>query len=147
MATFKRKASAVWQGSGAEGAGSLTGPSGVLDQTPYSAKMRFQNEDGRAGTNPEELIAAAHAGCYIMALSFRLSGAGFVPTELRCSATIDMDNSSGGWAFAKISLQLEAEIPGIDEAAFLEHAQAAKAGCPVSKALSAVPIELDAKLV
>ncbi|MBL7828898.1 MAG: OsmC family protein [Saprospiraceae bacterium] len=147
MAHFKRNASAVWNGTGADGSGELNGPSGVLSGTPYSAAKRFQNEDGKAGTNPEELIAAAHAGCYIMALSFRLSGAGFPPTELRCEATIDMDNSSGGWAFEKITLQLEANVPGIDEAQFLELAQAAKSGCPVSKALSAVPIELQAKLV
>jgi osmotically inducible protein OsmC len=147
MAHFKRTASAVWQGTGAEGSGTLDGPSGVLTGTPYSAKLRFQNEDGKAGTNPEELIAAAHAGCYIMALSFRLSGEGFPPTELRCSATIDMENSGGGWGFEKITLHLEANVPGIDAEKFAELANAAKAGCPVSKALSAVPIELEAKLV
>jgi osmotically inducible protein OsmC len=147
MAQFKRTASASWRGTGAEGSGSLTGPSGVLNETPYSAAKRFQNEDGKAGTNPEELIAAAHAGCYIMALSFQLSGAGFPPTELRCSATINMEKGDSGWSFGKINLDLEAEVPGIDEAKFLELANAAKAGCPVSKALSAVPIELDAKLV
>lgn len=147
MAHFKRTASAVWHGTGAEGTGSLDGPSGVLSGTPYSAKLRFQNEDGKAGTNPEELIAAAHAGCYIMALSFRLSGAGHPPAELRCSATIDMDNSGGGWAFEKITLHLEASVPGIGADEFMELATAAKEGCPVSKALSAVPIELDAKLV
>lgn len=147
MANFKRTASAVWQGTGPNGQGTLNGPSGVLQDTPYSAAKRFQNEDGKAGTNPEELIAAAHAGCFIMALSFQLTNAGFTPTELRCSATIDMDNSSGGWAFQKITLNLEGEVPEIDEAKFLELAGAAKAGCPVSKALSAVPIELDAKLV
>ena len=147
MANFKRNASAVWHGTGADGSGELNGPSGVLSSTPYSAAKRFQNEDGKAGTNPEELIAAAHAGCYIMALSFGLSNAGFPPTTLRCSANIEMDNSAGGWAFQKITLQLEAEIPGIDAAKFQELANAAKAGCPVSKALSAVPIELEAKLV
>ncbi len=147
MAHFKRNASAVWRGTGADGSGELNGPSGVLASTPYSAAKRFQNEDGKAGTNPEELIAAAHAGCYIMALSFRLSGAGFTPTELRCDATIDMDNSSGGWAFEKITLHLEAEVPGIEAEQFLELAKAAKDGCPVSKALSAVTIELEAKLV
>lgn len=146
MAHFKRNASAVWNGTGADGSGELNGPSGVLSGTPYSAAKRFQNEDGKAGTNPEELIAAAHAGCYIMALSFRLSGAGFPPTTLHCDATIDMDNSSGGWAFEKITLNLEAEVPGIDHAQFMELAEAAKSGCPVSKALSAVPIELNATL-
>ena len=147
MAHFQRTASAVWRGTGAEGSGSLDGPSGVLSGTPYSAAKRFQNEDGKAGTNPEELIAAAHAGCYIMALSFRLGSEGFTPKELRCSATIDMDNSAGGWAFQKITLRLEAMITGISEEMFSELANAAKAGCPVSKALSAVPIELEAKLI
>lgn len=147
MAHFKRTASAVWHGTGPDGSGALNGPSGVLSDTPYSAAKRFQNEDGKAGTNPEELIAAAHAGCYIMALSFRLTNAGFKPETLNCSATIDMDNSSGGWTFEKITLELEASIPGLDAAAFQEHALAAKEGCPVSKALKAVPIELNAKLV
>jgi osmotically inducible protein OsmC len=147
MAHFTRTANATWRGPGAEGTGHLDGPSGVLDSTPYSAAKRFQNEDGKAGTNPEELIAAAHAGCYIMALSFKLSGAGHPPTELRCTATIDMDNSSGGWAFEKITLNLEAEVPGIGESEFNDLAEAAKAGCPVSKALSAVPIVLQSTLI
>ena len=147
MAHFQRKATAAWRGTGADGSGTVSGPSGVLDGTPYSAAKRFQNEDGKAGTNPEELIAAAHAGCYIMALSFQLAGAGFPPTELRCSATIDMEKSDGGWAFEKIKLSLEGEVPGISDEKFQELANAAKAGCPVSKALSAVPIELEAKLV
>ena len=146
MPHFKRTAAAVWRGTGQDGAGTLDGPSGVLSGTPYSAKLRFQNEDGKAGTNPEELIAAAHAGCYIMALSFQLSNAGFPPTELRCSATIDMDNSGSGWTFEKITLNLLANVPGIDTGKFMELANAAKAGCPVSKALSAVPIELEASL-
>ncbi|MBL7774507.1 MAG: OsmC family protein [Saprospiraceae bacterium] len=146
MATFKRTASAVWKGSGAEGSGALNGPSGVLADTPYSAKARFQNEDGKAGTNPEELIAAAHAGCYIMALSFGLSGAGFTAEELNCSATIHMEKGDAGWGFAKISLQLEARVPGISADQFMELANKAKAGCPVSKALAAVPIELEARL-
>jgi osmotically inducible protein OsmC len=147
MAHFKRTASAVWNGTGAEGTGSLNGPSGVLDNTPYSFQKRFQNEDGKAGTNPEELVAAAHAGCYIMALSFQLTGAGFPPSELRCSATIDMDNDSGSWAFQQITLHLEAEVPGIGAEKFMELAEAAKVGCPISKALSAVPIALEARLV
>ena len=147
MASFKRTATAVWQGSGAEGSGTLSGPSTVLNNTPYSAKLRFQNDDGKAGTNPEELIAAAHAGCFIMALSFRLSGAGTPPAELRCSATIDMEKDDSGWGFRKITLHLEGNVPGLSEEQFLEHATAAKGGCPVSKALAAVPIELEAKLV
>lgn len=147
MATFQRTATAVWQGSGLEGKGALNGPSGLFNDTPYSFKARFQNEDGKAGTNPEELIAAAHAGCFSMALSFQLAGAGFTADELRTSAHIDMDNSGGGWSFVKITLDLEAKIPGIDNDKFQELANAAKGGCPVSKALAAVPIELKAKLV
>ena len=147
MPHFKRTATAAWRGTGADGSGSLTGPSGVLNGTPYSAAKRFNNEDGKAGTNPEELIAAAHAGCYIMALSFQLSGAGFPPTELRCNATIDMEKGDSGWGFEKITLQLEGEVPGISAEKFQELATAAKGGCPVSKALSAVPIVLEAKLL
>lgn len=147
MASFKRTASAVWNGNGPDGSGFLSGPSGVLQETPYSAKSRFQNEDGRAGTNPEELIAAAHAGCYAMALSFALTNAGYIPETLRCSATISMEKTDAGWTFAHITLQLEASVPGIAEEKFQELANGAKNGCPVSRALSAVPISLEARLV
>jgi len=146
MAHFQRTANAVWQGTGAEGTGHLSGPSGVLTETPYSAAKRFQNEDGKAGTNPEELIAAAHAGCFIMALSFQLTGAGFTPTELQCSSTIDMEKGDSGWSFQKITLRLTGDVPGISADKFNELANAAKLGCPVSKALSAVPMELEASL-
>lgn len=146
MAQFKRIASAVWHGAGAEGSGELNGPSGVLSNTPYSAAKRFQNEDGKAGTNPEELIAAAHAGCFAMALSFGLSGAGFPPTTLHSEAAIEMEKGDGGWSFKKITLSVDAEVPGISADKFKEIANAAKAGCPVSKALAAVPIELVASL-
>lgn len=143
---MRRTGSAVWQGSGLEGSGSLTTPSGVLSEQPYSTKLRFENEDGRAGTNPEELIAAAHAGCFAMALSFQLSGAGHPPTKLDVTATITMAKSGNDWSFSGIALKLDANVPGIDSAKFQELANAAKAGCPVSKALSAVPITLDATL-
>jgi lipoyl-dependent peroxiredoxin len=146
MAHFKRTATAVWQGTGAEGSGVLNGPSGVLNNTPYSFKARFQNEDGTAGTNPEELIAAAHAGCFAMALSFQLTGAGFPPAELHCTANIDMEKDDKGWVFQKITLVLNARVPGIEADKFEELAAAAKAGCPVSRALSAVPIELQTTL-
>ncbi len=146
MAHFKRNASAIWHGTGADGSGELNGPSGVLSSTPYSAAKRFNNEDGKAGTNPEELIAAAHAGCFVMALSFGLTAAGFTPTALRCEATIDMEKGDAGWGFKQITLNLEADIPGISDDKFQELANGAKAGCPVSKALSAVPIELVAVL-
>ncbi|MBU6341744.1 MAG: OsmC family protein [Bacteroidetes bacterium] len=142
MAHFKRTASAVWQGTGAEGVGKLNGPSGVFQDTPYSFKARFQNEDGTAGTNPEELIAAAHAGCYAMALSFQLTGAGFPPASLEVKAEIDMESGEGGWSFKQITLHLHADVPGIAAEKLQELAEAAKAGCPVSRALAAVPIAL-----
>jgi osmotically inducible protein OsmC len=146
MASFKRTASAVWRGSGAEGTGELDGPSGVLTGVPYSAQKRFQNDDGKAGTNPEELIAAAHAGCFIMALSFQISAAGFTAEELRCSSTIQMEKLDAGWTFQRITLDLQGKVPGIGQEKFQELANAAKAGCPVSRALSAVPMDLNARL-
>lgn len=143
---MKRTATAVWHGSGLEGSGTLSGPSGVLAETPYSFKARFQSEDGTAGTNPEELIAAAHAGCFSMALSFQLSGAGFPPTELKTVAEITMEKQDIGWTITQIDLHLDAQVPGIGEAQFHELAAAAKAGCPVSRALAAVPLALHATL-
>lgn len=141
-----RRSSAVWNGSGKEGKGTLTSTSGVLNSTPYSFAARFESEDGKAGTNPEELIAAAHAGCFTMALSFQLSGAGFVPDELNTEAAVKVEPSEGGFSITSIALKLEAKVPGISQEQFLELANAAKAGCPVSKALSSVEITLDAKL-
>jgi osmotically inducible protein OsmC len=143
---MRRTAKAVWNGSGLEGSGALTTPSGVLNAQPYSTKMRFESADGRAGTNPEELIAAAHAGCFAMALSFQLTGAGHVPDELSVTSVITMEQSGKDWSMTNITLQLEARVPGIDQAKFHELANAAKVGCPVSKALSAVPISLEATL-
>jgi lipoyl-dependent peroxiredoxin len=141
-----RRSSAVWNGSGKEGKGTLTSTSGVLSSTPYSFAARFESEDGKAGTNPEELIAAAHAGCFTMALSFQLSGAGFVPDELKTEAAVKVEPSEGGFSITSIALKLEAKVPGISQEQFTELANAAKAGCPVSKALSSVEITLDAKL-
>ena len=143
-----RSAEAVWRGSGAEGSGNLTTPSGVLKQQPYSTKLRFVDEHGTDGTNPEELIAAAHAGCFSMALSFRLSGAGHAPDELRTKAVLTLlKNADGsGWSITGILLKLEGKVPGMSAEQFAEHAEAAKTGCPVSRALS-VPITLEAKLV
>lgn len=142
-----RRSSAIWNGTGKEGKGTLTSTSGVLNQTPYSFASRFESEDGKAGTNPEELIAAAHAGCFSMALSFQLSGAGFTPDELKTEAAVKVDQVEGGFAITSITLKLEAKVPGISQEQFLELANAAKSGCPVSKALSSVDIQLDAKLV
>ncbi|MBC8052411.1 MAG: OsmC family protein [Sphingobacteriaceae bacterium] len=142
-----RKSSAVWNGTGKEGTGTLTSTSGVLSATPYSFAARFESEDGKAGTNPEELIAAAHAGCFTMALSFQLAGAGFTPTELKTEAAVKVEPVEGGFSITSIQLNLTGSVPGISEEQFLQLANAAKEGCPVSKALSAVAISLDAKLV
>ena len=147
MAGVKRTSSAVWNGTGLEGSGVLNSTSGVLDQTPYSFKARFQNEDGKAGTNPEELIAAGHAGCFAMALSFQLTGAGFPPTTLASKASLSMEQVEGGFKITGIHLVVEGTVPNISPEQFQELANAAKAGCPISQALSAVPITLDASLV
>jgi osmotically inducible protein OsmC len=144
---MKRRASAIWQGNGLEGKGNLTSTSGVLNNTPYSTAMRFKNEDGKAGTNPEELIAAAHSGCYAMALSFALSGAGFVPTELNVQSTVTIEQIGDHFEITGIHLDLAGKVPGISTEKFLELAEGAKVNCPVSKALKAVPITLAAKLV
>ncbi len=142
---MKRKGQAVWRGGGKDGNGTLTTPSGVLNDTPYSAKLRFENEDGRAGTNPEELIAAAHAGCFSMALAFQLAGEGLTPEELNTSAEVDIQQEGGGYTIKTVHLTLRARVPGIDKAKFDELAQKAKEGCPVSKVLNA-DISLDATL-
>ncbi|HVS12871.1 MAG TPA: OsmC family protein [Thermoanaerobaculia bacterium] len=142
--SIRRTATAVWEGSGKEGGGRLSAPGGVLADTPYSFHTRFED---RPGTNPEELIAAAHAGCFSMALSFGLSGAGHPPEKLETSAELTMVKEEAGWTIQTIKLTVEGKVPGIDAAAFQEHAAKAKAGCPVSRALAGVDIELEAKLV
>jgi osmotically inducible protein OsmC len=140
MAGIKRTSEAVWNGTGMEGSGTLSSASGVLNQTPYSFKARFQNEDGKAGTNPEELIAAAHAGCYAMQLSFMLTGAGFA------KSTLEMDQVEGGFKIARIKLTVVGTVPSISAEQFDELATKAKEICPVSQALSALPITLEATL-
>lgn len=140
-----RTASAVWHGTGRDGSGSLTTPSGVLREQPYSFKTRFESEDGRAGTNPEELIAAAHAGCFTMALAFQLQTAGFTPDALNTTANLTLEAQGGGFAITAIRLDLTARVPGIDEAKFQQLAAEAEANCPVSKVLKAT-ISLDARL-
>jgi osmotically inducible protein OsmC len=142
MASIRREASAQWQGAGKDGKGTLTTQSGTLRDTPYSFHTRF--EDG-AGTNPEELIAAAHAGCFSMALAFQLSGAGHPPQELRTTAKLRMDQDGAGFKIAAITLSLKARVPGISRDEFQRLADAAKAGCPVSKVLNA-EITLEAEL-
>ena len=142
-----RKGTAEWFGTGLEGSGELSSPSGVLNKTPYNLSNRFENENGVAGTNPEELIAAAHAGCFCMALSFQIVSAGYTPTRLATEAVIHMKQEGYDWSFEGIDLNLEAEIEGITEEKLVEVATIAKENCPVSMALSAVPIKLNAKLI
>jgi osmotically inducible protein OsmC len=129
-----RKAKAVWRGTGREGDGDLTSDSGVLSETPYSFKTRFENEKG---TNPEELIAAAHAGCFTMALAFQMQGAGYTPTELTTEAAVSLDPDGGGFRITKSALTLTAEVPGLDKETFDKLAAEAEKNCPVSKVLNA----------
>ncbi len=137
-----RKATAVWNGSLKEGKGTISTESGVLSKAPYSFKMRFENE---RGTNPEELIAAAHAGCFTMALSAQLGNAGITAESLETTASVTLEKQGDGFAITKIHLDLTARIPNADKAAFEKATEAAKAGCPVSKLLKA-EITLNAKL-
>jgi len=143
---FNRKASAVWNGSVKEGSGKITSTSGVLNETPYSFAARFVSEDGKMGTNPEELIAAAHAGCFTMALSAQLNGAGFTATELDTNATVTMEKVDNANRITAINLEVSGIVPDISNDQFQELANNAKKGCPVSVALSAVPISMTAKL-
>jgi lipoyl-dependent peroxiredoxin len=131
---MKRTASAVWQGTLKEGRGTVSTQTGVLQDTPYSFRSRFG--DG-AETNPEELIAAAHAGCFSMALSLFLGNAGFTPERLATTATLSLEQSGGGWAITAVHLDLTAKVPGIDRAQFEAAAEEAKANCPVSQVLKA----------
>ena len=138
-----RKARAVWRGTGRAGSGNLTSDSGVLAQTPYSFRTRFESEKG---TNPEELIAAAHAGCFTMALAFGLQSAGFTPTELATEAAVTLEPEGQGFKISRSALTLRAKVPNLDEASFTRFAGEAEKNCPVSKVLNAT-ITLDAKLI
>ena len=142
MASIHRTAAAAWSGSGKEGKGSITTQSGRLKEAPYSVGTRFA--DG-AGTNPEELIAAAHAGCFTMALAFQLAGAGHTAESLATEAKVTMEQEDGGWTIKAVHLKLHGKVPGLTAAAFAEIAAKAKAGCPVSRVLKA-EITLDATL-
>ena len=138
-----RRAEAEWRGNLREGKGNLKVGSGAFD-LPYSFRDRF--EDGK-GTNPEELIGAAHAGCFTMALSADLTAAGHPPDRIHTTATVTIDKVGQGFAITKIELVTEGTVPGLDAAGFQARAEAAKTNCPVSKALAATPITLTAKLV
>jgi len=142
-----RTSNAVWQGDGPKGKGTLTTQSGAFRDQPYSFQTRFASEDGKAGTNPEELLAAAHAGCFAMALAFALTEAGKPPAELKVAAKVDFVKLEAGWTVRGIALELEGRVPGLDAAKFQELAEKAKKNCPISRALSATPITLAAKLL
>ena len=139
---MERTASAVWNGSLKEGRGTITTQSGVLSDAPYSFVTRFENGKG---TNPEELIAAAHAGCFTMALSAQLGTMNFTPQSLRTSAKLTLEKLDAGWTISKIHLDVSARVPGISASAFESAAASAKANCPVSRLLKA-EITMDAHL-
>lgn len=139
---MKRKASAVWQGGLKDGKGTVSSDSGVLSDNQYSFATRFEQGNG---TNPEELIAAAHAGCFSMALSLVLGESDITPEKVATTATVSIEPSDDGFEIPAVHLDVTARIPGMDEEAFQNAANAAKGGCPVSKVLNA-DITMDAKL-
>lgn len=139
---MQRNASAHWSGGLKDGKGTLTAPSGILKNTPYSFATRFESQPG---TNPEELVAAAHAGCFSMALSAQLGNAGMTAQAIDTTATVTLDKVEGGFAVTTVHLQVRAKIPGADKAKFDQAAKNAKEGCPISKLLNA-KITMDAQL-
>ena len=143
---LKRTSTAVWHGTGPKGTGTISTLSGALKEQPYGFNTRFASEDGRAGTNPEELIAAAHASCFTMALAFQLTNAGHEPAELKTVATVAMEKQDPGWTITSIALDVQGSVPGVTAEQFGELAETAKKGCPISRALAAVPITMSAKL-
>jgi lipoyl-dependent peroxiredoxin len=139
---MERKASAIWKGGLKDGKGTVSSTSGVLSNTPYSFKTRFEDTPG---TNPEELIAAAHAACFSMALSAQLGGAQLTPESINTAATLTMEKLESGWTITAVHLDVTAKVPGASAEAFNKAAQDAKAGCPVSKVLNA-KVTMNAKL-
>jgi osmotically inducible protein OsmC len=139
---MKRKASAEWSGGLKDGKGTVSTDSGVLSGTSYSFTTRFEDQPG---TNPEELIAAAHAGCFSMALSGQLGNRGMTADSIKTTATLTMDKLEAGWTITAVHLDVTASIPGADKAKFEEAANAAKAGCPISRLLNA-NITMEARL-
>ena len=139
---MQRKGSAVWEGDLKGGKGTVSTDSGALAQTPYSFSTRFENGKG---TNPEELIAAAHAGCFTMALSAQLGNAGLTPEKLSTTATVTFDKLEAGWTVTNILLSVKGKVPKADLAAWDKATQAAKSGCPISRLLNTT-ITMDAKL-
>ena len=144
---LKRTSTAVWRGTGPKGTGAISTLSGALKDQPYGFNTRFGAEDGKAGTNPEELIAAAHASCFTMATSFQITNAGKEPTKLETTATVSMEKQDIGWTIVGIHLELTGEVPGITAEEFKTFAENAKKGCPISRALAAIPnITMNATL-
>ncbi len=143
---MKRSAKANWAGTGTDGAGTVSARSAVLDAAPFSFKTRFMNPDGEAGTNPEELLAAAHAGCYAMSLGSALEMAGMTAERIDVEATVTMSEIDGGVEIGGIHLDIVASVPGASADDFEEITEAAKVLCPMSMALHAVAVTLDAKL-
>ena len=141
MTTF---GTAVWRGGLKDGKGAITTKSGVLHDQPYGFASRFE---GKPGTNPEELIGAAHAACFVMAMSAGLGDAGFTATQLDAKSDVSLEKVPDGFAITKIHLTIKAQIPGIDKAKFDQIAEGTKTGCPVSKVLKGATITLDATLV
>jgi lipoyl-dependent peroxiredoxin len=144
---MKRHATAVWQGALADGKGRISTQSGALSEQPYSFKARFEDESGKSGTNPEELLGAAHAGCFAMQLSHFLAENGTPASELNARAVVSVEQVEGGFAVKSSAITLQGDVPGIDAAKFQELATKAKEGCPISKALGAIEVTLDARLV
>jgi lipoyl-dependent peroxiredoxin len=140
--TMQRKASAVWKGGLKDGKGTISAPGGVLNNSQYSFTSRFENGPG---TNPEELIAAAHAGCFSMALSAQLGGANLTPESISTNVTLTMEKLDSGWTITSSHLDVVGKVPGADAATFQKLAEAAEKGCPVSKVLNA-KITMNAKL-
>ena len=140
---MNRTATAIWKGALKDGSGTIDSQSGALSKLPYSFKSRFEDESGKSGTNPEELIAAAHAGCYAMQLSHFLAENGTPATSLDAKATVTLIPGTG---ITESAITLVGTVPGIDAAKFKELAEKAKAECPVSKALASIKVSLDATL-
>lgn len=139
---MKRSASAVWRGGLQDGKGTVSTASGVLSATPYSFRMRFENEKG---TNPEELVAAAHAACFSMALSLFMANEGLTPEDINTTATVSFENVNGAWTVTSSHLQTTVKSPNASQAVFQKAAAGAKAGCPISRLLNTT-ITLEAKL-
>ena len=143
MAAIRRKGESVWTGGGKDGKGVLSTESGAVSNLSYSTSKRFGDEKG---TNPEELLAIAHAGCFNMALAFGLAGQGKTPEELRTTAVVSMEQEGSGYTIKQVALQLRGRVPGMSAEDFRKAAEEAKAGCPVSKLFKGAEITLDAQL-